>query len=70
MPDSSVVVQPPVAPKPPVFKIDPDTAYAFAVGTLALVGSSFTPNPEVAHALQFVGGELALLGTIFHLDGK
>lgn len=62
----------PVTPAPngPTFKMDPDTIYAFAAGTLALVGSSFTPSPEVAHALQFLGGELALLGTIFHLDGK
>ena len=61
----------PQPPSKPVFKIDPDTAYAFATGTLALIGSTY-PNlsPAISHSLQFVGGELALLGTIFHLDGK
>lgn len=68
MPDPTVVAQPQVAPKPPLF--NPDVIMALSLGTVSLLSSTFTTDPHVTLVLQLLSGELTLVAGVLHLDGK
>jgi hypothetical protein len=50
--------------------MNPDAIFAFAVGTVALIATTFTNDPHIQLVCGLLGGELTIIGGVLHLDGK